>query len=67
MAHNPTRWEVLAMTSSLFGAAVLGLSAGDTIANALDHLVDVGLMVLLATVALWAAATSIIVVRDRWR
>jgi hypothetical protein len=39
--------------------------AGDAIANALDHLVDVGLIVLVATVVLWTGATSIVVVRAR--
>lgn len=55
------------MTSSLFGAVVPGISAGEAIVKALDHLVDVALIVFLCIAVLWAAATTIVVVRDRWR
>ena len=55
------------MTSSLFGAVAPGISAGEAIAKTLDHLVDVALFVFLGIAVLWAAAATIVVVRDRLR
>jgi hypothetical protein len=44
-----------------------GHLAGEAIAKALDHLVDVGLIVVPGIVLLWASAATIVVLRDRWR